>query len=176
MSPPTRQQAAADLANDTITRNDFPINLPPDPDTEPIPDNPIQLKANEAIGDKLNQTKHHTQTRFYLINPHGINVATYGTYQTLLEQMKNIEPDILMLPEINLDTTNPACMAQLHNISRSQLGLGEYKLEATSSTVKNDLGFFKWGSSIHSHWSHRQQNNQHLQRQHWQMDQHDTYS
>jgi len=142
MSPPTGQQAAADLADDTHTHpNDLPINLPPDQDTEPITDNPIpQLKANEAIGDKLNTTKHHTHTRFYLINPHGINVATYGTYQTLLEQLKPIEPDILMLPEINLDTTNPACMTQLHNISRSQLGLGEYKLEATSSTVKNDPG------------------------------------
>jgi len=50
------------------------------------------------------------------------------------------------VPEINIDTTNPACMTQLHNISRTQLGLGEYKLETTStSTVKNDLGFFKWG-------------------------------
>ena len=139
MSPPTSQQAAADLANDTHTHNDLPINIPPDQDTEPIHDNPIQLKANEAIGDKLNPTKHHTHTRFYLINPHGINVATYGTYQTLLEQLNPIEPDILMLPEINLDTTNPACMTQFHNISRSQLGLGEYKLEATSSTVNNGL-------------------------------------
>jgi len=52
----------------------------------------------------------------------------------------------LDVPEINIDTTNPACMTQLHNISRTQLGLGEYKLETTStSTVKNDLGFFKWG-------------------------------
>ena len=146
MSPPTGPPAAAELANDIHNPNDHPTNLLPDQDTEPIPDNSIPpLKANEAIGDKLNPTKHHTHTRFYLINPHGINVATYGTYQTLLEQLKPIEPDILMLPEINLDTTNPACMTQLHNISRSQLGLGEYKLEATSSTVKNDLGFFKWG-------------------------------
>ena len=151
MSPPTRQQAAADIANYMITHNDPPINLPPDQSTEPIPDNQIQLKANEAIGDKLNQTKHHTHTRFYLINPHGINVATYGTYQTVLEQLKPIEPDIIMLPEINLDTTNPTCMAQLHNISRSQLGLGEYKLEATSSTVKTDLVLPMGRSSIHSH-------------------------
>ena len=62
MSPPTRQQAAADIANYMITHNDPPINLPPDQSTEPIPDNQIQLKANEAIGDKLNQTKHHTHT------------------------------------------------------------------------------------------------------------------
>ena len=147
MTPPTGPQAAADRANNTHTHhNDLPINPQPAQDTEPITDNPIQLKArNEAIGDILNPTKNHTHTRFYLINPHGINVATYGKYQTLLEQLKPIEPDILMLPEINLDTNNPACMTQLHNISRSQLGLGEYKLEATSSTVKNDLGFFKWG-------------------------------
>ena len=64
MSPPTSQQAAADLANDTHTHNDLPINLPPDQDTEPIPDNPVQLKANEeAIGDILNPTKHHTHTQ-----------------------------------------------------------------------------------------------------------------
>ena len=62
MSPPTGQQAAADLADDTHTHpNDLPINLPPDDqDTEPIPNNQIQLKANEAIGDKLNQTKQYT--------------------------------------------------------------------------------------------------------------------
>jgi len=67
MSPPTGQQAAEDLANDTHTHhNDLPINLPPDQDTEPIPDNSIPpLKANEAIGDKLNPTKQHTHTRFY---------------------------------------------------------------------------------------------------------------
>ena len=63
MSPPTGPPAAAELANDIHNPNDHPTNLLPDQDTEPIPDNPVQLKANEAIGDILNPTKHHTHTQ-----------------------------------------------------------------------------------------------------------------
>jgi endonuclease/exonuclease/phosphatase family metal-dependent hydrolase len=75
-------------------------------------------------------------TRLYMINPDGLTIGAHGTWSLNLDHLKLMEADIVMMPEIKLDTTQSRVVKSLHTSARRTLGLESYKLTAASSSIR----------------------------------------
>ena len=94
-----------------------------------------RYKNNEKVGDGLTLPKPHDITRIRMWNPNGVSVGVGGTLPMELEHAKEAEVDILIYPEINLDTTKGWIRNQVREQFSKVLGRGASKVTMTSSTI-----------------------------------------
>jgi hypothetical protein len=95
-----------------------------------------RLEENEPVGDIMMLPKPDNITRIYMINPDGITIGAHGTWSLNLDHLKDMEADIVMMPEIKLDTTQPGIVNSLHRSARRCLGFESYKLTTASSSIR----------------------------------------
>ena len=91
MLPPTRQQAAADLANDTINHNDLPINPPPDQDTETLQQS-FSTTKDSLISIDMNPIESPTtmpRTLFLMCKASNNKATKSMSVETLMKQLEN---------------------------------------------------------------------------------------
>jgi hypothetical protein len=90
-------------------------------------------RPNTEIGDPLSIPKDTSTTRINFQNINGASVAAGGTWPIVYSHWKHMSVDIALACEHKLDTTQPYVMKRLHDGARTEFGLQNYTLSATSS-------------------------------------------
>ena len=158
-----------DESNDELGTNELgdPEDQTPIPPTEGPQLSPayLELRAQDdkPIGDPIECNKPEGTTRFYFQNIRSFNLSMQGTFQQTCEHIKSMGIDHAMFCEHALDTTKPQVFSQAHARARGSLGMGQYKLQMSSSPVEFHTTYKQGGTMDLSvgdlrsrmHWCHK---------------------
>jgi len=114
---------------------------------EDLPSSPREgpLLSNEHIGDTMTAPKPQGITRLYLINMNGVTMGKYGTWDSLMQSMRDLEVDHCMFTELNLNTRQSKVASNLQARATTHFGLSQHKLTLTSSTVESATHYKQGG-------------------------------
>ena len=104
----------------------------------------IRFKHDQPIGNPLLLPKPHEWTRLAFQNPNGVSVGRDGDLEVVLDHVKNMEVDVMFLPETQLDTTNTKVRSKVYNHCRRIFGQGNYQAVMAASPQEY-AGFYKPG-------------------------------
>eukprot|EP00957_Ditylum_brightwellii_P077544 5892576-Ditylum_brightwellii.AAC.1 len=103
------------------------------------------LENNTHISPEM-EMKDPDHTRFCFINPNGISLKEDGLqYKSICENSKHTQRDYTGLPEIKLDTLNPAVQNISHNTTRKTF---QHTIVQTTSAPVVTENFHKPGGVL----------------------------
>jgi hypothetical protein len=95
-----------------------------------------QAQHEDTIGDGMIIPKSNNITRIYCQNTNGISVGRNSNLDVILEQVRHMEIDIIIITETNLATDNPKVRSQIYNIFRQTFGQATHRLVTATSSQK----------------------------------------
>lgn len=98
----------------------------------------------QPIGDGMVIPKPNNWTRIYCQNTNGISVGRDSDLEIILEQIKHMEADIMIITETNLATDNNNVRSKVYNKFRQTFGQATHRLVMATSPQKYP-GYFKPG-------------------------------
>lgn len=104
----------------------------------------LQTQYEEIIGDGLIIPKSNAMTRIYCQNTNGVSVGKHGDLEVILEQVRHMEVDILIITETNLATDKSKIRTQIYNTFRRTFGQATHRL-VTATSSQEYPGSYKPG-------------------------------
>jgi exonuclease III len=103
-----------------------------------------QTTQSEVIGDGMIIPKQNTITRIYCQNTNGISVGHNSDLEVVLEQVRHMEIDILIITETNLATDKSNVRAKMYDKFQRTFGQATHRL-VTATSPQEYPGHYKPG-------------------------------
>jgi exonuclease III len=103
-----------------------------------------QIGSDQPVGNPLCIPKPNEWTRIMVQNTNGVSIGREGDLVLVLDQIKQMEIDVMLITETNLDTNNHKVKARIHKDLTKTFGLGAYHV-VTAASAHQYNGFYKPG-------------------------------